>query len=289
VDPSIQAVFLAAAARIQGFIVGDVVNIPASPPADPRPVTGCPSAVPVTVSPVNEAIDDIIIFANVGPIDGPGKIVGSSAPCYGRGTGGNGPPLIGFMTFDVADIQNLINSGRLSDVILHEMLHSLGFGVSWPANGLLSGSGTSTSAFIGQQAVAGCFFHGGTGANQCGNNTVPVENTGVVGDGTRDVHWRENTSASGVGLRTELMTGFISPAGVANPLSRITIGSMGDLGYTVNLLPADAYTVPSTLVASLQVIRESQGMGEFTLTEVVSEPIFGVEPSGRVTSRPRRK
>jgi hypothetical protein len=68
---------------------------------------------------------------------------------------------------------------------------------------------------------------------------VPVENTG--GSGTVDAHWRESVFGS------ELMTGFVD-AGV-NPLSRVTVASMGDLGYAVNLADADPYTLAPGLRA----------------------------------------
>jgi hypothetical protein len=44
------------------------------------------------------------------------------------------------------------------------------------------------------------------------------------------------------GFNNELMTGFIDQG--ANPLSRVTIASFGDLGYQVDLSAADPYTLP---------------------------------------------
>jgi hypothetical protein len=67
---------------------------------------------------------------------------------------------------------------------------------------------------------------------------VPVEGNG--GDGTADSHWRESV------LANELMTGFLGP-GTVNPLSRITVASMADLGYTVNIAAADPYAQPSAM------------------------------------------
>ena len=66
---------------------------------------------------------------------------------------------------------------------------------------------------------------------------VPAENcldlaVGVVcGAGTRNSHWKEST------FRTELMTGY---AGAVNPLSRLSIEGLADLGYTVDPTVADA-------------------------------------------------
>lgn len=276
VDATIQAAFTASAARIQGFITGDLanVNFTATNTLDLAPcgITGTP--------PLNEVVDDIFVYANVAPIDGVGNILGSAGPCYVRTVGGL--PIVAVMNLDVADLQNLQASNRLNDVILHEMMHTLGFGTLWASKGQVSGAATASSAFIGLQAVSGCVFHGGTAANQCGSGTVPLETTG--GNGTRDVHWREATTATGVGFRTEVMTGFVSAAGIANPMTQMSIASLADIGYVVNLLPYDAYTVPSALAASFSAIQGAQGMGEFTINEVMRAPIGSIDAAGRVTS-----
>ena len=69
---------------------------------------------------------------------------------------------------------------------------------------------------------------------------MPVENTG--GPGTRDGHWRESV------FRNELMSGFI--AAPDNPLSRLTVASLQDLGYKVDLTKAEAYTLPDLLAVA---------------------------------------
>ena len=63
---------------------------------------------------------------------------------------------------------------------------------------------------------------------------VPVENTG--GEGTADGHWRDSVFAN------ELMTGFVDTA--RNPISRLTIASLQDLGYEVDFSAADAFALP---------------------------------------------
>jgi hypothetical protein len=64
---------------------------------------------------------------------------------------------------------------------------------------------------------------------------VPLENTG--GAGTADSHWRETI------FRNELMSGFVAAPG--NPLSRVTAGSLQDLGYTVDLSAAEPFGLPN--------------------------------------------
>jgi hypothetical protein len=265
-------------------VTGDIQNFTVT--GAPLDIASCgvTGAAPL---PIGDLIDDIRIYAQVSTIDGPGQILGSAGPCYVRdGGSASGLTLVAVMNFDVADLINLQASNRLNDVITHEMLHTVGVGTLWSSKGQVSGPNSPNAAFIGANAVAGCVFHGGVATNQCGGGTVPVETTGGVG--TRDVHWRESTTGTGIGFRTELMTGFVSPAGIANPLSRITIGSLADIGYVVNLLAADTYSVPSTLAASLSAIRDSQGMGEFQIGETLLEPMAAVSPSGRITPLRRR-
>jgi hypothetical protein len=279
-DPNIQASFVTAAARIQGLLTGDVTNTSVSN----LDVAGQCGAT--GVSPLTESIDDLIVYAQVAPNDGPGGILGSAGQCYIRDQ--SELALIGIMNFDSADLQNLLATNRLDAVILHEMLHTVGIGTLWSRKFQVSQPNTPSVAFIGQQAVAGCLFHGGTASNQCGGGTVPVEAGG--GSGTANVHWRESTSGTGIGFNTEMMTGFIEAAGIPMPLSRMSIGSLADIGYTVNLLPYDAYTVPSTAAISLGLIREAQGFGgRMLLNEIIREPVATVDILGRVTPiKPRR-
>ena len=61
-----------------------------------------------------------------------------------------------------------------------------------------------------------------------------MENGG--GAGTRDSHWRESV------FKNELMSGFI--AAPNNPLSKVTVASLQDLGYQVDMSAAEAFTLP---------------------------------------------
>jgi hypothetical protein len=49
-------------------------------------------------------------------------------------------------------------------------------------------------------------------------------------------------------FRNELMSGFIAAPG--NPLSRVTVASLEDLGYLVNLEAAEAFQLQDLLVAA---------------------------------------
>jgi hypothetical protein len=112
------------------------------------------------------------------------------------------------------------------------MGHVLGIGTIWTNKGLLHGAGTSNPTFTGAAAKAEFGKLKGTGPT-----AVPVENTG--GAGTRDSHWRESV------FRNELMTGFVGSAN--NPLSRMTVGSLQDLGYVVDFKAAEPYSLPNLM------------------------------------------
>lgn len=217
-DPAVSAAFANAAARWERIITADVPDLTPSPSFD-----GCLGVGPTGV------IDDMVIDVEVDPIDGAGNVLGSAGPCL---SGPDGLPRAGEMHFDSADVANLVAGGRFDAVVLHEMGHVLGVGTSWGA--LLTGGGTADPRFTGANAVAEWHALGGTG-------TVPVEDTG--GAGTAGSHWRESVFGN------ELMTGWISST--SNPLSRMTIASLEDLGYHVDLSQADPYTLPAGLLAPL--------------------------------------
>ena len=271
VESTIQQSFIRAAQRVGGMITGDVpdVTLASFDVASTCGATGVP--------PMSEAVDDVVIFATVVAIDGVGRVLGSAGPCIIRNQALGRFTVIGVMRFDVADMQTLASDGRLDAVILHEMLHVLGFGTLWSLKGLALDPGTPTTAFSGVQAQQGCFAAGGT--TTCAAS-VPVENTG--GSGTADGHWRETV------FRTELMTGFVSGVGVPNPLSLVTIGSMADLGYTVNSNVDDAYTLASAVAADLQLVREAGGASQAFVEELL-RPRAEVTRGGRMTILPERR
>lgn len=176
-----------------------------------------------------EEIDDIVIEAQGRDIDGPSQILGQASPTHLRPQNAGQfafLPAKGIMTFDTADMALMEQRNTLGDVITHEMGHVLGVGTVWSAKGLLRDRGTSNPTFAGERAMA---EYGRLQNSE--PKRVPVENTG--GPGTADSHWRETI------FRNELMSGFISQAG--NPISRVTVASLADIGYEVNMDAAEAF------------------------------------------------
>jgi Leishmanolysin len=183
-----------------------------------------------------ETVDDVLILAQGVAIDGPGKILGQAGPTHLRpARAGKAAflPAKGSMSFDTADLAKMQADGTLNDVIAHEMGHVLGIGTVWDRKGLLNGAGTGNPTFSGAGAMEQYRLLRGAPRRR----RVPVENTG--GPGTRDGHWRETV------FRNELMSGFISAAG--NPLSGVTVASLGDMGYAVDLAAAEPYELPNLM------------------------------------------
>lgn len=171
-------------------------------------------------------VDDLLVFTGSKTIDGPGGILAQSGPCSVRSS--NGLTTYSTLIFDSADLAQF--GSQLAAIATHELGHSLGIGTLWSRKGLIQGAGTSNPTSNGVNAVREWRALGGSG-------NVPIENTG--GAGTRDGHWREAT------FNNELMTGFLNSG--FNPLSRVTIGGIQDLGYQVNYGAADAYSLPAGL------------------------------------------
>lgn len=212
-SPSQRTIFAAAGARIERVIVEDLPAIAGN--------TG------------------LAIDAQGVTIDGPRRILGQAGPTLLRpGNLGRHSflPARGIMSFDAADLAAMESDGTLLDVITHEMLHVVGVGTVWTDKRRLAGAGGANPRFLGPRAATAY-----TALLRPGSTiaAVPVENMG--GGGTRDSHWRERS------LSNELMTGYVSPAGTKNPLSTVTIGSLADLGYTVDPAAAEAYALPSHL------------------------------------------
>ena len=241
-----------ALARWQTAIVGHVQTSSLSAQANE-----CFDGMPA----LNESIEDLLLFVQLAAIDGPKNIIGQSAPCYLHSSG---LTEMGFLQLDTADLDLMLADGTLDNVVLHEIGHILGIGTLWSfRHNLLTGAGGINPFFTGAVARDGFAL---TGSTYTGT-PVPVENSG--GQGTRDSHWRRTVFGN------ELMNGF---AAAVMPMSRVTIGSLADLGYTVNLAAADPFSLVPTagLRAADSPTREMPN-------DVADTPMWIVEKDGTKT------
>lgn len=168
-------------------------------------------------------IDDLYVCFQYITIDGPGGVIGRTTLLATRtvdddneNTVADGLPISARIRFDGEDVDSLITRGLFQDLVEHELIHGLGFGVLWDTKGLIEVATDGTCTYIGPKAVAefkslsgGCIEI----PDSCG-------------------HWDEDC------FGRELMTNTID---FSNALSRITIASMEDLGYDVDYSYADSF------------------------------------------------
>ena len=218
--------------------------------------------------PTGEFIDDLLIDASIVEMDGPGGTLASAGPTHTRWE--DGLPIAGIMEFDRDDVDS-----QLYNVILHEIGHVLGFGTIWHHLGLLRDPSLDAddepivpvpdTHFSGPLAIAA--FDNAGGASYRGNK-VPVENQG--GPGSQDGHWRESV------LGNEIMSPFVSDR--EEPLSAITIQSLADIGYAVDVSQANPYRLPPPGSAA----RRTPGRRIGLENDIRSGPVRVVDTNGRV-------
>ncbi len=202
-------------------------------------------------------IDDVLIDAEGVVIDGPGGVLGQAGPTHIRP--GSNLPAKGIMSFDTADLDRMETDGSLTDVILHEMGHVLGFGTLWSRMELIVDAGTVNPTFVGANAMREYAVL----TSRSDPTSVPVANTG--GSGTRDGHWRENVFGN------ELLTGFLS--GSTRPLSLMSVGAFEDMGYEVDYNAADPFGLPTALfLAEMGIMGDRDPIDTCVITR--TEPVI---------------
>lgn len=247
-------------ARIQSIIVGGVN--PVALPAGFRNVSQCDATLQGYPDMPTGPIPGLVIYVRVQAIDGVAGVLGNAGPCLVR-LADNRKPALGVMRLDEADLSAMLASGRLDALVLHELLHVVGFGTVWDGNGMVTGLGTEDARYIGNLARAACAIEMG-GAVLCASS-VPVHS--ADGAGAAYSHWRESD------FTVELMTPFLN-AGTL-PLSVMTAQSLADMGYLVDLDGVDVFTLPAT--PSLIAAREDA----VELASPVS-PRYGISADGEL-------
>lgn len=187
----------------------------------------------------DQDIDDILIIASLVNIDGAGNVLGRAGPThliYEGTDSSTALPFAAIMEFDIADTEVYLEAGTWGDIVFHEMMHTLGFGTLWESTGVvdLVIDDNETKKPIDDTYT---YDYVGTFATDANGDAPLVETDG--GSGTAGGHWAEAS------YDTELMTGYIDDP---NYLSTMSIASLADLGYEVDLLYVevnlpDAYLV----------------------------------------------
>ncbi|MCL5777212.1 leishmanolysin [Limibaculum sp. FT325] len=215
---ALQEDFVAAADFISSIILADIPNV---------------------FVPGIGTVDDILIQAQIVDIDGSGGVLGRAGPTSYRTS--SYLPATAIMEFDVADAEYFDSLGLFDDIVLHEMMHSIGFGTMWSYMGLTSGSiAGGNLRFTGDLATA--YYNTELSdiatKDALSDTGVPVETDG--GSGTAGGHWDETT------FKNELMTGYINSS---NYLSMMSVAALEDMGYdTIIDDPNDPNDLSGTLL-----------------------------------------
>lgn len=262
-NASRRAAFTSAAARWSEIILNDLGDIEGLVKEEGE----CSPDPDVPDEPAFEGdIDDLYIVALLADIDGLSGILAQAGPCFVR-TDATQLPIYGVMIFDTADVEDLEASRIFDKVILHEMGHVLGIGTYW--GGSLFDATCPSSGDVGFTGASAVREFGRLG--ETGN--PPVETDG--GTGTQCGHWDEDF------FDNELMTGFLGGVNAGVPLSRLTIASLEDIGYTIDISQGESYSVPLCSPDCDPLSLKSQS-NALPLNEILLTPRGFVDADGEV-------
>jgi len=169
-------------------------------------------------------VDDSLVSIGYQYIDGAS---GSNSLAYaGTCFYSRGKSRVGAIVLDSSNFPSSGSAVLAYNVILHEMGHILGIQeTAWRNANLVN----SALRYTGTNANAQLPL---IGAN---HNQAYVED--LYGQGSRGSHFKESVYDS------ELMTSLAEYKEM--PISRLTLGALADLGYSVDYSKADPYTVPT--------------------------------------------
>jgi hypothetical protein len=209
-------------------------------------------------------IDDFEMSIQMGLLggapQGPGGILANATPTAFRDNG-NGLPYAGITGLDPADIGN---PALLLDIIAHEMGHAFGF---------TPGANVFSRWIVGETFV-------GANALREYNSIFTTTATGVPLQAGVRAHWDETIFGN------ELMT---PGANSTNFISRITVGALQDMGYTVNYAAAEPYVRPSSMTPQVAAATGVATVSAFTpsSTPVVKPSQAAVPPKPSADAAPQ--
>jgi hypothetical protein len=203
----------------------------------------------------SEPVDDIKVYVMIGPLDGAGNAVAMSGACYVRpgANGWAGMPALGAIVLDEADVAQLEADGVLEAVVTREMARALGFSrTAWNAHGFLQNPSLpeepDADTHMNAPLVVAAFNAAG-GEGYAGAK-VPLENGAM--EGISDAYWRASVFGN------EVMTPYVT--GDSQPLSRITLEALYEVGYELDVTMADPFTLAGARSARPRGIGKYYGI-----------------------------
>ncbi len=240
------------------------------------PADDCAPGMPELTA---QAIDDMSIYVMIGALDGVGNAVAMSGSCVVRtGFGGwVGMPALGAVVLDEADIGQLESDGVLEAVVTREMARALGFGPdTWNAHGFLQHpslpEAPDADTHMNAPLVVAAFNAAG-GAGYAGAK-VPLESGAM--EGVSDQYWRAGVFGD------EVMTPYIT--GASQPLSRITLEALYEVGYELDVTMADPFTLPGAGAAAM---ARRRGPAKYYGIDLAAYrgPVMWIEEGGPVKKK----
>lgn len=203
------------------------------------------------------AVTDLVIVVRTGRMDGVGGALGSGTICAQDELG---RPRLGYVAFDNDDMKAMMATDAFYYLVLHEIGHVLGLGSKWSASGLVGDLLPETGgyAYLGRYGNAG-----DAEVRQQSQGVAVVEDEGGVG--TARLHWKNTV------YEHELMSGFMSVDGSVQPLSRLTIQALRDLGYA----HADASKADEFYVTAPPVMMDEGEERRRLRKEAATVPLVG--------------
>ncbi len=202
-----------------------------------------------------EVIDDIVVYIAVGEVDRERGILGETTTCFARAD--SKLPIVGRITLDTEAIRD--GAHVVEAVARHELAHALGMSLVGPWKEMLV-----DGAFRGGGARQAYALAGGRYPAYCQPQTPSSLCELFPPAYSTHAHWDEER------FQPELMVPRIG-LGIP-PLSAITVMAFRDMGYLVDQLYADPFTVPHLTPAPLA----AEGMVGFERLQTT--PIRFVKP-----------
>ena len=162
-------------------------------------------------------------------------------------------PAIGAVVLDEADLAQLESDGVLEAVVTREMARAMGFDRDvWNEHGFLQNpslpNDPDADSHMNAQLVVAAFNAAGGGGYS--GARVPLENGAMRG--ISDAHWRESVFGD------EVMTPYVT--GDSQPLSRITLEALYEVGYELDVMMADPFTLAAARPARPRGPKRYYGM-----------------------------